>query len=231
MAAVKIFIQKHFLIPILDTLYPPLCYNCEKILTKGRQIICIDCWNKIPAFHAQLDRSIKDRSFRHIYILYEYGEIVQLLIHLLKYRRILSLSDKFALEAVNRFPCLKNQGYNAIIPVPLHRSRKRERGYNQSEIVAKSLGRILQIPVKSELLLRKRNTRSQTTMTKAERDLNVKNAFHCPHLIFEKTVLLIDDVITTGSTIESCIQCLKLAGVDNIDVLTVAHPPPPGGSE
>ncbi len=221
-------LKEYIFTPLTDVLYPPLCHHCDQLLTEDRQIICQTCWERIPPFEGDLDQSLIERSFDTIYILFKYEEIVQMLIHLLKYNRYLSLTHYFAEESLLRFPHLKNNKYDAIIPVPLYKTRERERGYNQSEQISFALKAKFQIPVKSELLLRKRNTISQTTMSKKERDLNVRNAFYCPNRISENVVLLVDDVITTGSTVEACVTCLKNAGVERVDVFTIAHPPPEG---
>jgi len=219
-------IKEYVMIPLIDTLYPPLCHHCNKLLPRGRQIICQNCWKEIPPFSGELDESLLNRTFDNVYILFKYEEIIQMLIHLLKYNRYLSLTHYFAEESFARFPILKNKRYDAIIPVPLHKIRKRERGYNQSEEIARALSDKLKIPVKSELLQRHRNTTSQTTMSRVERDQNVKDAFNCPSRVVQDVVLLIDDVITTGSTVEACVICLKDAGVKEVDILTLAHPPP-----
>jgi len=218
-------LRDFLLIPLTDVLYPPLCQYCDQLLPVNRRIICQTCWEKIPPFQGELDKSLQNRSFDNIFILFEYEEIIQMLIHLLKYNRYLSLTHYFARESLLRYPQLCNRGYNAIIPVPLYKSRERERGYNQSEEISLALSSKLNIPVKNDLLLRQRYTLSQTTMSKKEREANVRDAFICPVPISEDLILLVDDVITTGSTTEACLNCLKNAGVKEVDVFTIAHPP------
>ena len=90
--------------------------------------------------------------------------------------------------------------------------------------MSKALGQLYHIPVNTELLLRMRYTASQTRMSRVEREKNVKNAFYCPHKIQETRILLVDDVITTGSTMEACIKVLKKAGNTEVDVFAIAHP-------
>ncbi len=219
-------LRDYLLTPLTDVLYPPLCHYCDQLLPENRRIICQACWEQIPPFQGKLDKSLQTRSFDNIYILFEYEEIIQMLIHLLKYNRYLSLTHYFAQESILRYPQLRNRGYDAIIPVPLYKTRKRERGYNQSEEISLALSSRLQIPVKNELLLQQRYTLSQTTMSKKEREVNIRDAFICPVPIPEELILLVDDVITTGSTTEACLTCLKNAGVKQVDVFTIAHPPP-----
>ena len=134
------------------------------------------------------------------------------------------MAQYFAREAKIRFPVFNNANYDEIVPVPLYKTRKRERGYNQSEEIAKALSHIFQIPVKSEHLLRTRSTLSQTKMSEKEREQNVRNAFSCPVRLTDSNILLVDDVITTGSTIEACVKALLSAGAKKVDVFAIAHP-------
>jgi ComF family protein len=178
----------------------------------------------IPSFNGTCDQSIKERSFDEIFILFEFQEIIQALIHLLKYKRHLTLAYFFALEAKNRFNLDEGNCYNEIIPVPLYKTRKRERGYNQSEEIARALSKLINVPVKTEHLVRIRFTSTQTRMSREEREKNVFQAFHCPANLKSKSILLIDDVITTGSTVEACVKILKESGAKKVDVLVIAHP-------
>jgi ComF family protein len=114
--------------------------------------------------------------------------------------------------------------YSAIIPVPLHKTRRRERGYNQSEEIARALAKSLNLSLRSELLLRLRHTSTQTKKTRTEREENMQNAFSCPFQLKDEKVLLVDDVITTGSTVEACIRSLRQAGAGSVDVFAIAHP-------
>ena len=209
---------------LLDVFYPPVCYHCETLLPAGDKFICPTCRQQISAFNGTLDAALAGRSFDRIYILFEYGPIVRELIHLLKYNHTLALCALFAQEASHRFPCLKSENYTAVIPVPLHKTKRRERGYNQSEEIARALARQFNLCLKSERLLRLRYTSTQTKKSRQEREENMKDAFTCIHPLMSEKILLIDDVITTGSTIESCICTLKRAGATRVDVFAIAHP-------
>lgn len=111
-----------------------------------------------------------------------------------------------------------------IIPVPLYKTRKRERGYNQSEVIGDAISKYINVPVKTEHLLRIRSTSTQTRMSREEREENVKQAFSCPLNLANKKILLIDDVITTGSTTDACVKLLKQAGANEVDIFVIAHP-------
>jgi ComF family protein len=121
---------------------------------------------------------------------------------------------------------------DVLIPVPLHRRRQRERGYNQSALLAARFGASTQIPVRRDVLRRHRYTRSQTRLNAQERNQNVHGAFSCidqhdvEQSIVGKRVLLIDDVATTGATLRACAQVLRDQGARSVWALTVARAAP-----
>jgi ComF family protein len=116
-----------------------------------------------------------------------------------------------------------------IIPVPLHRSREKERGYNQSLLLAIAIGEVLEVPVRKEVLIRKRRTTSQTKLSAEERVRNVSGAFRVPHGKIEgSSILLVDDVLTTGATLNACTEALLKAGVKKVRVAAVACVPSGG---
>ena len=112
-----------------------------------------------------------------------------------------------------------------IIPVPLHKKRLRERGFNQSEFIAGLIGNLYQIPVLSDLLTKTVPTLPQATLTKVERAKNIKGAFQVKEssYIQKGTVLLIDDVYTTGATVNECARVLKRAKAEQVYVFALAH--------
>lgn len=144
------------------------------------------------------------------------------IIHNLKYRNKKSLAErlgKMMAEAVEATSLPE-----AIIPVPLHSARKRERGYNQSELLARQIGQRLEVPVLERALKRTRNTKSQTGLRREQRLENVKGAFRVKDAgaIRGRTVLLVDDVTTTGATLEACGEALALAGSIKICAVVAA---------
>ncbi len=114
---------------------------------------------------------------------------------------------------------------DAIVPVPLHPKRKKERGFNQAQIIAKELARIKGIELRDKLLVKTKNVRPQTSLRIEERAENVSGAFGVAkgERIKEKVLLLVDDVYTTGSTIRECSSVLREAGVKEVKALTVAQ--------
>jgi len=112
-----------------------------------------------------------------------------------------------------------------LVPVPLHQKRVRERGYNQSSLLAKELGKLTSLPVVDDCLIRQRHTPPQArTSTAAERQSNVSNAFTCrDRRLQDKQVLLIDDVSTSGATLDACAAALKAAGATSVWGLVLAR--------
>lgn len=139
------------------------------------------------------------------------------IIHHLKYSDRVSLGGPLG-EILK--DCLDREPFTGeiIIPVPLHRKRERERGFNQAELIAARLGR----PVASRLLRRRKNTPSQTGLTRNERKRNLASAFEVRGKV-EGAVIVVDDVYTTGSTMNEIARTLKLAGAERVEVLTVAR--------
>jgi ComF family protein len=143
-------------------------------------------------------------------------------IHFLKYHNhqaVAALLAKLLAEAYRRYALT----INLIIPVPLHKSRLKERGYNQSELLARQLGYLLDLQVNSAILRRIRKTEAQVSLSRLERPANVADAFECNHHLSGQHVLLIDDVCTTGSTLDACAKALKARGADLVWGLTLAR--------
>ena len=170
-------------------------------------------WGRVPVEHAAA------------WCYFHKGGKIQHLIHLLKYygRREIGLyfGSIYGRELMHS-PFYKN--VEIIIPIPLHPKRKRKRGYNQSECIAKGLSEIMKIPVDTKTLIRATASDSQTKKTRFKRWENVKEIFSITNFIHlqNKHILLVDDVLTTGATIESCaIELLKIKGV-KISVVALA---------
>jgi ComF family protein len=112
---------------------------------------------------------------------------------------------------------------DALVPVPLYPRRQRARGYNQAELLARELSRWVSLPVEAAWLSRIKDTPSQTGLTPLQREENVRGAFACPHKLPESRILLVDDVCTTGATLNACARALKRAGADRVNAVTVAR--------
>lgn len=157
-------------------------------------------------------------GFQSLYI-FEKDKELQHVIHALKYNKRFLIGIYLG-NLMGKFLDTKILLWNIdyILPVPLHKSKMLERGYNQSYFIAKGLSHHLKIPIGSRILKRIRYTETQTTLTKIERQQNMKNAFQVisPKKLAGKNVLLIDDVITTGSTISECGNVLLKNGAEKV---------------
>ena len=148
------------------------------------------------------------------------------IIHEFKYERRLAhsqgIASRMALILMN-YPWLSQ--IDLIVPVPLHSSRIRSRGYNQSQLLADHLGNTFGIPVVSEVLVRIRSTPSQTSLNQQQRLQNVAGAFQADNLnlLIGKNILLVDDVITTGATLNECAKTLLKAGAKNVHAIAGVH--------
>jgi len=148
---------------------------------------------------------------------------VQNALHTLKYRRNIGLGDSLAIQMVN---FVRSLGWpvEVIIPAPLGKKRRKERGYNQVDLVARPLAHELGLEYAPQALWKSRETRSQVGLTVSQRRENVHNVYQAdPKFVKRKSILLMDDVATTGSTISSSTEALLSAGAEGIYALTIAR--------
>ncbi|MBN1477278.1 ComF family protein [Candidatus Sumerlaeota bacterium] len=227
---------------LLSLALPPMCPACGDRLGPTDQGVCDECWQHItspPGPHCPqcgLGESVIGKKcpgclpgeshFGAARQAALWQDPIPTMIHRLKYHGVSELAEPLArLMArvlVHDFP---GRRWDVIVPVPLHRVRRRERGYNQSALIARELGRMLGWSVDERLVLRHRPTLSQTHLSRADRLRNVANAFHCPEPaeVEGRRVLLIDDVHTTGSTLNETARALAEAGAVEIFALAVSR--------
>lgn len=223
---------------IMAFLFPNTCPFCGKVSGTG---ICDACRKKLPyirePYCMRCGKPIRRNEDEYCYDcgrhshFYESGRAVWLhsssvrpAIYQFKYHNRRIYSCTFAREMVKEYGRLICKWQIAIIvPIPLSKSRKRKRGYNQAELLANEIGRIMNIPVDARSLIRKKNTAPQKIMDARGRKKNLQHAFawNAPRLQGEN-VLLIDDIYTTGSTIDAAAEILKLAGAEKVYFLTVS---------
>ena len=187
----------------------PCCMKCGKQLRKGEQEYCEDC-ERNP----------------HLYIqgtaLYDYGSMADSIFRF-KYAGRMEYADFYGRELYE-----KKAGWlsvirpDALIPVPVHPSRKRKRGYNQAELVARHLSRLSGIPVNNSLICRAKRTQPLKNLSHSERQNNLKKAFKIRRNDVKlSTIVIIDDIYTTGSTIDSMSEVLHQAGIREVYFMTL----------
>lgn len=165
-----------------------------------------------------MDCGRKKHAFLQGKALWVYEEGIRESIYRFKYRDRREYAGVYASELAVRYGgWIKRQGIQAIVPVPLHKKRKRKRGYNQAELLAKELGRLLEIPVDTGLLVRVRDTKPQKTLNDIERKNNLKEAFKTTQNIVQLNyILVVDDIYTTGSTLDAAAKALTDAGAKGV---------------
>ena len=213
---------------ILDFFYPPVCLSCRKLLIDGQRHVCEQCWDSIEPIRRDLELYQETRHKLCVSgtvdelvaaFVFEKEGAFQHIAHALKYSDYQSLG----VELGKRLGGVVNAwgvGGDYLVPIPLHRRKLRERGYNQAELIARGLSEVTNIPVRADLVRRKKFTQTQTMLSLEERKKNLDDAFEVRASdlseIRGKTFILIDDIITTGATIESCGRELRAAGATRL---------------
>ncbi len=225
--------ETNLLTSFLDLFLPRFCCACKSKLPLNQDTICDSCLTKIQtATEVRLKREF-DRKFLNKNIItdffspfvFEKDKELQHAIHSLKYEKKFPIGIFLGRTLADNIKNKRSDwNIDLIIPIPLHQLKKAERGYNQSFYIAKGIGKILDIPFSDRVVKRIKYTKSQTTMTLSEREANIVGAFKVKkkNAVNGKTILIIDDVITTGATISECGNILLEAGAKNIYAASVA---------
>lgn len=220
---------------VLDLLFPPrcvgcgsegsfLCSRCKSALAHLHSPLCPRCGKPLPAgsyCYACKDYYIEIEGIRSLFPL---NGVLRQAILQFKYQNVKALAAPLA-ELMGEYLRVHHLHADTLVPVPLHPRRLRERGYNQSSLLAVELGRLTSLPVVEGALLRIKNTPPQTkTKSAEERRLNVSGAFSClGRRLRGRRVLLIDDVCTSGATLDACATALKRTGAASVWGLTLAR--------
>ena len=189
----------------------PRCKKCGKPVRYKEQEFCLDCSRK--QLHYEAGRSV-----------WIHKGLVPWSIYQFKYHNRRIYGEYYAEEMYRLYGNkIREWEIDAIVPVPLHWKRKLSRGYNQAEIVAKALGRKTGIPVESKMVVRTKNTKPQKKLAHRERSVNLKNAF-CAKRVKKgiQNILIIDDIYTTGNTINEMAKCLYSKGIQKVFFLTIS---------
>jgi len=226
---------------LLDIIYPRRCPICEDILVSKDLLVCPDCRKKIV--YAKEPRckscgkeiSLAEKEYcydcekaNHFFdrglSVFKHSKEIKNSIYRFKYSNKREYADFYCNEVVAKIgKSIRSWGADAIIPVPLHKSRKIKRGFNQAEILAEGIGNLLGMEVDKTLLVREKKTVPQKELSSLERKKNLENAFKINRDIVQyKQIILVDDIYTTGNTIDSCSKVLKEKGVEKIFFVTLS---------
>ncbi len=221
----------------ISLLFPRICAACGNSLWKQEETVCLSCEFHLPRtnFHLSLENPVSrlfwgrtNLESASAYVYFNKGNRVQRLIHQLKYkgRKDIGIYLGRQYGQYLRYSPFFHTA-QLIVPVPLHTKKLMQRGYNQSEQFAIGLGESMKIPVDSDAICRRKETETQTKKSRFRRWQNVAEVFEVkdPGSLEMKHVLLVDDVITTGATIESCIRALSPIHGIRISVATIAVAP------
>lgn len=225
-------ISSPFVDAVLNFIYPPACVVCESPPDPEKKLICEPCWQALPRLQPtdeltghRLEIGGSETSTLPALAVWEFSEAMQTVIHEMKFHGKKSLSrwlgDEMAAAASQHE---EFASADALIPVPLHKTKFRERGYNQSLLLAQRVSKKINLPILKQVLRRVRHTKSQATLNAVEREQNMRGAFGVvsENLIQDKKIIVIDDVFTTGATLKACARELLNAGAARVLALTAA---------
>jgi ComF family protein len=215
-------------------IYPNVCRSCSEILNDSEQIICIKCVYNLPYSYFEKEKENEvfnlflgrvPIEFATALCLFSSTGTIRDLLHQLKYGGQSEIGIK--LGNILGKSLLESEFFtkpDVIIPVPMHPKKLKKRGYNQAEMIAIGVSEILDVPIQTQGLLKILNTKTQTKKSKFDRWLNVEKSFRSSQdvTISNKNILLIDDVVTTGATLEACSSSLYNMGNNKISLATLA---------
>ncbi len=229
-----LFNLKEYPVDFYRLFYPKICGGCDVPLAKGEEHLCFNCRLELPFTNFEI---IKENPVEKIFrgrvhlefatslLFFAKGEKVQNILHNIKYNEQKELAvyiGRIFGERLQNNPYLKD--VTAIVPVPLHPQKQHLRGYNQSELFAEGMNEIMKAGLMTDIISRDINTETQTRKTRTERWENVEKAFVVkqPKQLAHQHILLVDDVLTTGATLEACAQTLLQSADCKVSIATVA---------
>ncbi len=218
---------------LLQIVYPAICNACGEQLSRNESIICLKCQTALPQTNYwnvrenKMERHLQGRfSFEYAVALYHFSKEggVQNLLHELKYKGKTGVGFFLGEMLGEKLAESDLPKPDAIIPLPLFWKKEKQRGYNQSQFFADGISTVLKIPVASKAVKRIRESESQTRKNRFDRIENVEHIFRLKdnHKIENKHILLVDDVLTTGATIEACADTLLKANNVKLSIATIA---------
>jgi ComF family protein len=219
---------------LVHVLFPDLCLSCNKEPKTAEAYFCVSCLHQMPytdhfeVLENEVVKHFKGRvKLAHgaAILRFKEGSIVQNILHQLKYKERKEIGEVFGKIGAEKLT--NSQLFrmpDIIIPVPIHKNKQRKRGYNQSSIFGKSLGNSCNVMFREDIIVKTKETESQTGKSRTDRVSNVKNGFDVlyPNSLKSRNVLIVDDVITTGATLEAVIQLVWQCQPESVSVLSIA---------
>lgn len=214
----------NFIEKILDLIFPPVCGICNKEINT---YLCGKCEKEINKITCVGENRYDNKYFSTHMYLFKYEGIIRNKIISYKFNDKPYLYKTFCeIFVKNKKVCEFLKKYDIIISVPMHKKKKNQRGYNQSELIAKETAKKVEnIEYRNDILIKIRNTAKQSSLNKEQRKENLKNAYvvNNNEYILNKNILIFDDIYTTGSTANECAKTLIEAGAKDVGILTIAR--------
>ncbi|MFN5422419.1 MAG: ComF family protein [bacterium] len=219
---------------IIHLFYPSICFGCDNEIIAEDELLCLSCIQSLPytSFERIPDNPVAKLFWGRCKVTTAFSVFyfiektpLQKIIHQIKYKNEKELGVYMGRLMGNKIKELENNiQFDMCIPMPLHPKKEKIRGYNQSTLLAKGIQDVTGIPTALNTLNRMVYTTTQTKKSRTDRWINVENAFHVykPEIIKDKHILLVDDVITTGASIESCVHTLLSNGAAGVAVAGLA---------
>jgi ComF family protein len=225
--------MKNFIKDFAGLFYPQLCITCDRKLVTQEKFICLHCLQDLPQtqFHAVPDNKIAQLFWGRTcvenatsWLYFRKGSRYQKLIHYLKYKGMKEIGEEMGKLFGEELKNSPFQETDIVVPVPLHPRKLKQRGYNQSEWIARGIASSLNKSLMVNNLTRNIFTNTQTRKNRFERWQNVEGIFSVcnPSVLSQKHILVVDDVVTTGSTLEAAVVALLQAGAAKISIATLA---------
>lgn len=199
-----------------------LCPDCQQKMVRIKEPYCTSCGREQPVRGLCGTCAAQPQLLRQVRAPLHYEEPISSVIHLMKYEGYFALAEPLAAMMAQAWPRWATP-VDFLVPVPLHTRRRRKRGYDQAALLARHLGRILEIPVAERILERSRHTRPQVGLDAEKRQDNVKGAFSAVGRVDNQHLLLIDDVYTTGATMSAAAETLLYAGAATVSAYCLAR--------
>jgi len=211
---------------LLNLIYPNTCLICHRLVHKEDETICSNCWEHFEAIPKEnrVSSLYISQGLDSVYSGWYFKNQFDHVIHSLKYTDRAKLGLELGYH-LGKFLRIEDFNFiDSITAVPLHRTKLRDRGYNQAEWIGKGIAKMWQIPFDNKMLKRTLYTVSQTTLNRQERLENMAHAFKVIKEVNDLSILIVDDVLTTGATTSACAVALKEAGATQVHVATLSAP-------